>query len=256
MAAKSEKTEFRNQDGVVLSARLEKADTLAEGGPIALFAHCFTCSKDVLAASRIAKSLTKQGISVLRFDFTGLGNSDGDFANTDFSSNLDDLQAAYDFLEQEYRAPELLIGHSLGGAAALAAAPTLEALKGVVCIGSPSDPKHVVHQFDEKIDEIRETGCAVVDLGGRPFTIKKQFIDDLDAHNQEHKIAKLGCALLIFHSPIDDVVSIKNAQEIYQQAKHPKSFVSLDGADHLLTKPEDASYVAEVIAAWAMRYLS
>ena len=221
----------------------------------ALFAHCFTCGKDVVSASRISRALVARGYAVLRFDFTGLGSSDGDFANSNFSSNVNDLVLAADFLRENYRAPSLLIGHSLGGAAVLAAAHAMEEVKGVVTIGAPADPENVVKQFGRKTDEITREGVAEVQLAGRPFTIKKQFLDDLADQYQAQKIAKLKKALLVFHSPMDETVSIHEAEKIYRSAKHPKSFVSLDDADHLLSKARDAEYVATSIAAWATRYI-
>ncbi|HEY5775755.1 MAG TPA: alpha/beta fold hydrolase, partial [Xanthomonadales bacterium] len=209
----------------------------------------------VLSASRISRALVARGYAVLRFDFTGLGSSDGDFANSSFSSNVNDLVLAADFLRETYRAPSLLIGHSLGGAAVLAAAHAMEEVKGVVTIGAPADPEHVVKQFGCKVDEIARAGVAEVQLAGRPFTITKQFLEDLADQNQAEKIAKLRKALLVFHSPVDETVSIHEAEKIYRSAKHPKSFVSLDDADHLLTRARDAEYVAATIAAWATRYI-
>lgn len=220
----------------------------------ALFAHCFTCSKDVAAASRISKALTAKGIAVFRFDFTGLGSSAGDFSNTNFSSNVRDLVAAADFLRKEYNAPKLLIGHSLGGAAVLGVANKLAETVAVVTIGAPSDAAHVAHNFSDHIDEINTKGAAKVNLAGRDFTIQKQFLDDINSYGNSH-ISKLKRALLVMHSPIDNTVSIKEAEKIYQAALHPKSFVSLDKADHLLTRKEDAEYAADVIAAWANRYV-
>lgn len=220
----------------------------------ALFAHCFTCSKDVAAASRISRALTAKGVAVLRFDFTGLGNSDGDFANTNFSSNIQDLIAAADFLREGYQAPKLLIGHSLGGAAVLGVAQSVPESVAVVTIGAPSDAAHVAHNFAAHIDDINEKGEAEVSLAGRHFTIQKQFLDDINSYGNAH-ISKLKKALLVMHSPIDKTVSIKEAEKIYQAALHPKSFVSLDNADHLLTKKADAEYAADVIATWANRYI-
>lgn len=221
----------------------------------ALFAHCFTCSKDVFAAKRIAGGLTEAGIAVLRFDFTGLGSSEGDFANTHFSSNVEDLLKAAEFLRENYQAPALLIGHSLGGAAVLSAAGEIPEAKVVVTIGAPFDPGHVAHNFGDHIEEIKNEGVAEVTLAGRKFNIKKEFLDDLDSQDQVSKIKNLRKALLIFHAPGDSYVGIENAGNIFQAAKHPKSFVSLYGADHLLTKKADASYVADMIATWAGRYL-
>lgn len=246
-----ERIEFPSKD-VILAGLLERPD--GEIGAYALFAHCFTCGKDIAAASRISRALVQQGIAVLRFDFTGLGNSDGDFANTNFSSNLDDLKAAADFLRREYEAPQLLIGHSLGGAAVLAIANQIPESKAVVTIGAPASPEHVAHNFAASMDEIQSQGLAHVNLGPRKFTIKKQFLDDLAQHaKQAFTLDKK--ALLVMHSPVDDTVSIDQAEKIYIQAKHPKSFISLDTADHLLTNKADADYVANVIASWSSRYL-
>jgi len=222
---------------------------------VALFAHCFTCSKDIPAARRIAARLAGLGIAVLRFDFTGLGHSQGEFANTHFSSNVGDLVAAARHLEGLGKAPALLIGHSLGGAAVLAAAADIPSAKAVVTIGAPADPSHVIHNFGCKIDEIRAAGEAQVSLAGRSFTIRRAFLDDVSAARLMPAIAGLKRALLVLHGPRDQTVGIENAGEIFLAAKHPKSFVTLDDADHLLSRAEDAEYAAEVIAAWARRYL-
>ncbi|MEH6517491.1 MAG: bifunctional alpha/beta hydrolase/OsmC family protein [Halioglobus sp.] len=246
-----QKVEFTS-NGLSLSGALETPENNIRC--YALFAHCFTCGKDVAAASRIARALTSQGIAVLRFDFTGLGNSDGDFANTNFSSNLQDLLAACDFLRDNYEAPALLIGHSLGGAAVLAMAAAVEEVKAVVTIGAPHKAEHVAHNFSASLEEIASKGEAQVDLGGRKFNIKKQFLDDLD--NQEYAdLGNLRKALLVMHSPLDTTVSIAEAEKIYVEARHPKSFISLDNADHLLSRKADSEYVASTIAAWADRYL-
>lgn len=220
-----------------------------------LMAHCFTCGKDIPAASRIARSLVESQYAVLRFDFTGLGGSDGDFSNTNFSSNVGDLVAAANFLREHYRPPHLLVGHSLGGTAVLVAAQHIPEVTGVVTIGSPSDPEHVAAQFMCDINLIEEKGEAEVELAGRTFTIKRQFLEDIRSAVDNDYLANLKRALLVFHSPTDATVSIKEAEKIYRAAKHPKSFVSLSGADHLLTRREDAAYVANVIAAWATRYI-
>jgi uncharacterized OsmC-like protein/alpha/beta superfamily hydrolase len=253
MAARREKVTFKGTQGDTLAARLE----LPEGTPraYALFAHCFTCSKDVFAASRIAGALAERGIAVLRFDFTGLGASEGEFANTDFSSNIGDLIAAADFLRAEHEAPRMLIGHSLGGAAVLAAASEIEEAVAVATIGAPSDPRHVSRHFSGDIEKIRRDGEAEVTIAGRSFHVRKQFLDDIEGRSLSAAIGNLRKALLVFHAPRDEVVAIENAAEIFQAAKHPKSFVSLDDADHLLTRKEDAVYVADVLAAWAGRYL-
>ena len=254
MPVKSEKLTFPGANGATLAARLDLPVT---GAPCAhaLFAHCFTCSKDSVAASRVAQALAARGIATLRFDFTGLGSSDGDFANTDFTSNVADLRAAVEFLRQQGRAPAILIGHSLGGAAVLAVAGDVPEAKAVVTIGAPFDPAHVAHHFEAARPEIEAKGEAVVNLGGRPFTIRKGFLDDIAAQDQAPRIAALRKALLVFHAPLDATVGIENAEAIYRAAKHPKSFVSLDNADHLLLDKAIAGYVAEVLAAWASRYV-
>jgi putative redox protein len=220
-----------------------------------LFAHCFTCGKDIRAARRIAETLNACGIGVLRFDFTGLGSSEGEFANTTFSSNVEDLVAAAAHMRERGYAPDLLIGHSLGGAAVLAAASEIPEAKVVVTIAAPSDPAHVTHLFRDQIPLIREQGEIEVSLAGRPFRIRKEFLDDVASHVLKEKVANLRKALLVFHSPTDEIVGIENATAIFIAAKHPKSFVSLAGADHLLSRKEDATYVANMIAAWAERYL-
>src|SRR5262249_25125372 len=248
-----EKLTFPGSQGSSLAARLE----LPEGEPraFALFAHCFTCTKDIFAAGRIAEGLARHGIAVLRFDFTGLGASGGDFAHTNFTSNVGDLVKAADFLRDRYMAPKILIGHSLGGAAVLAAAHRVPEAVAVATIAAPADPAHVAHLFTEKHAEIESEGEAEVLLAGRPFRIRKQFLDDIANHNSAAKLAELRKALIIFHSPRDQIVGIENAAAIFQAARHPKSFVSLDDADHLLTRRADAIYVADVLAAWAERYI-
>ncbi len=238
--------------GNVLSGALETPES--EVRCYALFAHCFTCGKDVAAASRIARALTASGIAVLRFDFTGLGNSDGDFANTNFSSNIEDLLAAAAFLRENYQAPAMLIGHSLGGAAVLAMADKVPEATAVVTIAAPHRAEHVTHNFASSLDEIGSSGQARVTLAGREFTIKKQFLDDLQTF-ESSGIGKLRKALLVMHSPLDDTVAIAEAEKIYTEALHPKSFISLDDADHLLSRKQDSEYVAEAIAGWASRYL-
>ena len=249
---KVEAVKFRSSEGQTLAARLDAPDE--EPRAYALFAHCFTCGKDVFAASRIAQRLTEHRVAVLRFDFTGLGASEGEFANTNFSSNVADLVAAASHLRQTYKAPALLIGHSLGGAAVLAAAGEVPECKAVVTIAAPSDASHVVGLFRDRIPEIEAQGEAEVSLAGRPFKIKRQFLVDAAEQNLASKVAHLRRALLVMHSPRDATVDIENATRIFTAAKHPKSFVSLDGADHLLTKIDDAAYAAEVIAAWAEPY--
>ncbi|MDB4542823.1 bifunctional alpha/beta hydrolase/OsmC family protein [bacterium] len=247
-----QKVEFTS-NGLSLSGALETPESQVRC--YAIFAHCFTCGKDVAAASRISRALTASGIAVLRFDFTGLGNSDGDFANTNFSSNLQDLLAAVDFLRNEYAAPELLIGHSLGGAAVLAMATQVPEAKAVATIGSPFRAEHVKHNFQASQSEIDRTGEAKVNLGGREFLIKQQFLEDLDNY-QTGDLGKLRKALLVMHAPLDATVAIDEAEKIYGSARHPKSFISLDDADHLLSRKKDAEYVATAVAAWASRYLT
>jgi uncharacterized OsmC-like protein/pimeloyl-ACP methyl ester carboxylesterase len=249
----AERFDFPNAKGEQLAALLDRPD-----GPIravALFAHCFTCGKDIKAARLIARGLQLRGIAVLRFDFTGLGASEGEFANTTFSSNVDDLVAAADHLRKNVGAPALLIGHSLGGAAVLAAAHRIAEARAVATIAAPFDPAHVAGLLGDHVDEIKEKGEVEVTLVGRPFRIRRQLLDDIAEQNLAGRIADLHKALLVFHSPTDDTVGIDNASKIFLAAKHPKSFISLSGADHLLRKPSDAIYVAHVIAAWAERYL-
>ncbi|MGI9389171.1 MAG: bifunctional alpha/beta hydrolase/OsmC family protein [Boseongicola sp.] len=249
----TERFTFEGHSGGALSARLDLPD-----GPhlaTALFAHCFTCGKDITAARRIASRLASMGIAVLRFDFTGLGHSDGEFANTTFTSNVDDLVRAARYLTERGSPPSLIIGHSLGGAAVLKAASEIPSIKAVVTIGAPFDPGHVTHNFGDALEEISSSGKAEVSLAGRPFTIGKDFIDDVCGAALEPAIKSLGKALLIMHAPRDAIVGIENATNIFVAAKHPKSFVTLDNADHLVSKPADAEYAAEVIAAWAGRYL-
>ncbi len=250
------KFEFTNQAGQKLAGLLETPADHKPMAHFAIFAHCFTCGKDIAAASRISRALAARGIAVLRFDFTGLGNSDGDFANTNFSSNLDDLLAAANALSESYQAPSLLIGHSLGGAAVLAAAAKIPSVKAVATIGAPATADHVQHLFAHAEQEVAEAGQANVQIGARQFTIKQQLISDLENYNSEQHIGELSAALLVFHSPIDETVSIDQAAKIYQAAKHPKSFISLDNANHLLTNADDAEYVAATLSAWATRYLS
>ena len=251
--SESSKIEFPGHSGERLAARLD----LPDGTPkaFALFAHCFTCSKDIFAASRIASELSAEGIAVLRFDFTGLGASDGEFENTNFSSNVQDLLEAAAYLEKEHQAPAILIGHSLGGAAVLAAAPHVEGAKAVVTIGAPSDAEHVAHNFGAKLDEIAKDGEADVELAGRTFKIKKQFLDDIAGQNVLDAVKGMKKALLVCHAPMDETVGVKNATDIFVAAKHPKSFLSLDSADHLLRKKSDSIYAARCIAAWAARYI-
>jgi putative redox protein len=249
----TEKFSFRGHDGGALDARLDLPD-----GPVmatALFAHCFTCGKDIAAARRIAKRLSVAGLAVLRFDFTGLGHSEGEFENTTFTSNVDDLRAAASALADRGMAPALIIGHSLGGAAVLRAAGQIPSAKAVVTIGAPFDPGHVTHNFGDALEKITSDGVAEVDLGGRPFRIGRDFIEDVGAARLGPDIGALKMALLVMHAPRDTVVGIENATEIFKAAKHPKSFVTLDSADHLISRAADAEYAADVICAWAQRYL-
>jgi putative redox protein len=248
-----ERFEFEGEGGHQLAAALDLPD--GEPTAYALFAHCFTCGKDLLAARRISTALAAKGIAVLRFDFTGLGSSEGDFANATFSSNVADLVRAANHLRQTRQAPALLIGHSLGGAAILAAAGQIAEAKAVVTIAAPSDPAHVTGLFKEHLDEIRKEGKVEVSLAGRPFTITREFLDDINEHKLMARVTTLRKALLVMQSPTDDTVSIDNATRIFLSAKHPKSFVSLADADHLLSNRRDAAYVADVIAAWAERYI-
>src|SRR6266480_5338287 len=249
----TERFQFTGSEGQQLAASLD----LPERKPLgyALFAHCFTCGKDVLAAKRIAVALAAKGIAVLRFDFTGLGSSEGDFANSTFSSNVADLVRAADHLRETRKGPAILIGHSLGGAAVLAAAGQISDARAVVTIAAPSDPAHVTGLFADLIEDIRKQGEVEVSLAGRSFHIKREFLDDIAEHNLMTQVSMLHKALLIMHSPTDDTVGIDNATRIFVAAKHPKSFVSLAGADHLLSGKRDAAYVADVIAAWAERYV-
>ncbi len=252
--AEGGKVSFTSADGIhSLDARLD----LPDGPPraYALFAHCFTCGKDIRAASGIARGLTRRGIAVLRFDFTGLGASEGEFANTSFSSNIGDLRAAADWLRDQAEAPKLLIGHSLGGTAMLAAAREIPEAVAVATIGAPASPGHVTRLFVADKPEIEARGEAEVQIGGRPFRIRREFLEDIEGQRLTECIRDLRRALLIFHAPQDAIVSIDNASEIFVAAKHPKSFVSLDNADHLVSRRKDADYVAGVIAAWAERYV-
>lgn len=251
---KTSKVSFKNPQGEQLMARLEMP---VDSHPhnYAIFAHCFTCNKNLSAVQNIARALTQSGFAVLRFDFTGLGESEGDFADTNFSSNVGDLVAAANFLEENHKAPTLLIGHSLGGAAVLMARQHIPSVKAVATIGAPYSPAHVSHLFKSKKEEIEAEGKAKVSIAGRSFTIKKQLIDDLESLSSFSPIRELDAALLVMHSPTDEVVEIDNATQIYKAAQHPRSFISLDGADHLLSAKQDSLYVGEVIATWAKRYL-
>lgn len=248
------KITFENPQGQELSARLEKP---ANGHPkaYAILAHCFTCGKNLTAISNISRALVQRGFAVLRFDFTGLGESEGDFADTNFSSNIQDLITASDYLNENYEAPKLLVGHSLGGTAVLIASLHIKSAEALVTIGSPSSPTHVTKLFREDKAVIEREGKAEVDIGGRPFLIKKQFLDDISKFQEGHELKNIRKPLLIMHSPIDNIVSIDNASDIYRHTFHPKSFVSLDQADHLLTNKEDSLYAGNMIASWVSRYI-
>ncbi len=249
----SQKIEFQNRSGVTLAARLDTPEEPAKAW--AVFAHCFSCSKDIFAASRIAGRLTGYGVGVLRFDFTGLGASEGDFGNTNFAANLDDLRAALDYVRTNHGTPALLIGHSLGGAAAAMVAAEADDVAALVTIGSPADAVHVRENFKSSLEELEANGRATIQLAGRAFEVSKSFMDDLEQHDVEKSAAKLKAAYLCCHAPLDEIVSIENATRLFVAAKHPKSFLSLDQADHLLTKKDDALYAADVIAAWGARYV-
>jgi len=250
----SKKLTFKNQQGDELAASLE-LPTSGKPKAFAIFAHCFTCSKNFSAVVNISRALNLNDIGVLRFDFTGLGQSKGDFSDTNFSSNVDDLVSAYQFLENEHSAPSLIIGHSLGGAAVLAAAHDMPNVQAAVTIGAPSDPVHVQNLFDQSLDEIKKSGEAKVSIGGRPFKIKAQLLEDLEKNSLSNKIKDLDKSLLILHSPQDKVVEIANARKIYENAMHPKSFITLDGSDHLLSNKDDSIYVGNIISSWVKRYI-
>jgi uncharacterized OsmC-like protein/fermentation-respiration switch protein FrsA (DUF1100 family) len=249
----AERFDFPNAQGQNLAALLDRP--AGEPRAYALFAHCFTCGKDTHAAKRVAEGLTALGLAVLRFDFTGLGSSEGEFANTTFSSNVGDLVAAANELRRRAQAPAILIGHSLGGTAVLAAAAEVAEARAVVTIAAPCDPSHVTGLFKDRLEDIAAKGEVQATLAGRQFRISRAFVDDLAEHKLMQRIANLRKALLIFHSPTDEIVAIDNASRIFAAAKHPKSFVSLAGADHLLSRRSDAAYAANVIRAWAERYL-
>jgi uncharacterized OsmC-like protein/pimeloyl-ACP methyl ester carboxylesterase len=248
-----ERVEFPGSQGTPLAGRLE----LPEGEPLAyaLFAHCFTCGKDAVAATRISRALTEKGIAVLRFDFTGLGHSGGDFANSNFTSNVEDLVRASAFLRATGHAPSILIGHSLGGAAVLAAVDRIPEVRAVVTLGAPADPRHVLGLIGDQLADLQGSESTEVTLGGRSFRVGRQFLDDLNSQRQQERVAHLAAALLVMHSPTDQIVSIDNAREIFDAAHHPKSFVALDGADHLLTRAADAQFAADMIASWVGRYI-
>jgi len=250
----SKKLTFKNRNDNELAASLELPPS-GNAKAYAIFAHCFTCSKNLSAVVNISRALNLNDVGVLRFDFTGLGQSKGNFSDTNFSSNVDDLVSAYEFLEKKYDAPALIIGHSLGGAAVLAAAHDMPALQAVATIGAPADPVHVKHLFDQDIDKIKKNGEAKVSIGGRPFKIKAQLLEDLERSNLAEMVKNLKKSLLILHSPQDEIVEVANARKIYENAMHPKSFITLDGANHLLTNKEDSIYVGNIISSWAKRYI-
>lgn len=254
MARQSEKISFKGAFGNAISAKIDWPDDELRGW--VLFAHGFSIGKDLKPIRTISKTLVDEGYGMLRFDFTGLGESDGDFSDTNFSSNVKDILSAATWLRENHQAPSILIGHSFGGTAALMAAQDIPEVRAIATIGAPCDTHHIVHQFESQIEEIEEEGEAKVLLAGRPFVIKEQFLEDVANQNMDSAIKALDRALMIFHSPQDMVVGIKNASHIYGLARHPKSFVTLDGADHLLLKnPADAEYIARVLAAWAARYI-
>jgi uncharacterized OsmC-like protein/alpha/beta superfamily hydrolase len=252
-SARVERVSFPGSLGTALAARLD----LPAGPPkaFALFAHCFTCGKDLRSAGQLASALTDAGFGVLRFDFTGLGSSEGEFANTNFSSNTADLLAAVEWMRAEHAAPQVLVGHSLGGAAVLSVAGDVDEVRAVVTIGAPANTEHLTALFEESADEITDKGEACVNLAGRPFTIRQQFLDDLEQHRVTNRVSTMKKPLLVMHSPIDNTVGVENAAAIFAAARHPKSYVSLDGADHLLTSAHDAAFAAGVIAAFASRYV-
>ncbi|MDX1691760.1 MAG: alpha/beta fold hydrolase [Acidimicrobiia bacterium] len=252
---RSQTLRFPNGRGEILAGRLDLPPT---GDPVAyaVYAHCFTCTKDLRAIPRITRTLARHGIATLRFDFTGLGDSDGTFADTNFSTTVDDLRAAAQFLEEDYAAPELLLGHSMGGATVLEAAGSLPSVAAVVTLAAPVTPADVKRHIADDLDRIEEEGRAEVMLAGRPFTIARQFVEDVESADVESSIPELGRALLVVHAPTDEIVPVENATRILELAQHPKSFLSLDGADHLVTDDADARFVAEVVASWSDRYIT
>ncbi len=254
MPRRSEKLVFTNAEGLALAGRLERPE--GEPRAYAIFAHCFTCTMDVLAASRVSRALGERGYGVLRFDFTGLGASEGDFANEDFASNIDDLVAASDYLAREYRAPRLLVGHSLGGAAVLAAAERIDSVRAVATLAAPSDTFNLTERLSQAPAAPGHEDRAVIHLPGGRFEVKRSFLEDLDRRPLGDRLQKAGVALMVFHSPDDEVVPIDQARRIFEAAPHPKSFVAVDGADHMLSEREDSEFVAEVLAAWAGRYVA
>lgn len=250
----AETLKITNRDNLKLSARMEIPE--GEIKAYAIFAHCFTCNKNLSAVRNISKALGAHNIAVLRFDFTGLGASEGDFEKSNFSSNVSDLADIAAFLTEQYEAPKLLVGHSLGGAAVIFASDILESIQAVATIGAPASPQHVQHLFSHKIDAIKSKGQAMVNIGGREFPISSQFLNDIESKDLPSTLSKIDKSLLVMHSPQDRIVSVQNAAEIFRHARHPKSFVSLNGADHLLSNREDSTYVGNVIAQWAARYIN
>ncbi len=248
------RVQFKNQEGLTLTGDLEMPAT-GEPRAFALFAHCFSCTRKIRAAVHITRAMADQGIAVLRFDFTGLGQSEGDFADSSFSANVDDLLAAADWLAQNHQPIQVLVGHSLGGTAVLAAAPHIDSCRAVASINAPAEPRHVLHHMEGDLDTIQKSGSAVVNLGGRPFRIRQEFVDDVRNQDVANRLRNLKRALLVLHAPLDQTVDVSNAQNIFAAALHPKSFVSLDKADHLLSNPEDSQYAGILIAHWASRYL-
>jgi putative redox protein len=249
----SKKIKFPSHQGIQLTALLEIPAHTPQS--FAVFAHCFTCNKNLSAVHNISKAFYEKGIAVLRFDFTGLGESEGDFEDTNFSSNVEDLMAACNYLQQYHEAPSLLIGHSLGGAAVVKAASIVESVKAFATIGAPFDPQHVTHLLQPKIEKIQQEGIAEVNIGGRSFQVKRQFLEDIREQSLSETLQAMRKAILVLHSPQDQTVGINNAAKMYNAAFHPKSFISLDGADHLLTQKQDSLYAGSMIAAWATRYL-
>ncbi len=250
---KSETVKFTNESNHELVAKIDFPDT--EIKAFALFAHCFTCNKNLTAVRNISRALNANGIAVLRFDFTGLGESEGEFEDTNFSSNVSDIVMAANFLAKNYEAPSILIGHSLGGAAIVFAAKKIDSIKSMVTIGAPANPKHVTHLFKSSIDEIKEKGKALLNIGGRSFNIKKQFLDDINEKNMKETLSETRIPILVMHSPQDTTVGIENAAMIYEYSWHPKSFVTLDNADHLLSNKRDSLYAGSIISVWTSRYL-
>jgi len=246
--------QFKNHEGLTLTGDLEMPEN-NQPRAFALFAHCFSCTRKIRAAVHITRAMAAQGIAVLRFDFTGLGQSEGDFADSSFSANVDDLLAAADWIAKEHQPVQILVGHSLGGTAVLAAAPQIASCRAVACINAPAEPKHVLHHLHNDLDNIKQTGSAVVNLGGRPFRIRQDFVDDVRNQDISQRLHDLKRALLVLHAPLDQTVDVQNAQNIFAAALHPKSFVSLDKADHLLSNPSDSKYAGVLIAHWASRYL-